>query len=316
MDKFIRYWNQNRKKIIMIILIIVFIIILIQLINFLLKENNNKETEKNTVVIDKDKPIQSVITGQNVSEEETEENVNIMQEFIDYNNLQNYQSSYDLLTEECKNVVFQNDINNYINNYAKKIFSSKKTYNSELWLQGSGMLTYRVTYYNDNLLATGGSSMNENFQDYITVTEKNGEKKLNINNFIEQKQIGKQQKVNDIEITVNYKNVFQSYETYNITVKNYTSKTIMLNDGKDSKGICLLDKNDVEYSAFLNEIPVNRLSLESGYQKDIDIRFNKMYTLERKITKMKFKNIILDEETYEQNTNAENIEKVEITINI
>ena len=42
MNRFIRYWNQNRKKIIIAILIVAFIIIIIKTINYILE---NQEDE-------------------------------------------------------------------------------------------------------------------------------------------------------------------------------------------------------------------------------------------------------------------------------
>lgn len=313
MNKFIRYWNQNRRKIIIIVAIIAFFIILIQITNSFLKNSNNDTTQKNQ--IDKSKPIQSIITGETISEEKTDTNVNLIKEFIDYGNSKQYQQAYELLSDDCK-AEFNNDVNIFITNYGNKVFETNKTYKLELWLTASNLYTYQVTYYEDNLLATGGSNINKNIQDYITIEIKGEEEKLNINGFITKKEINKSAKTDDIEIVVNSKKVYKSYEKYNITINNYSDKTILLSEGQNGKDICLLDKNEVNYNSYINEIINSELIVESKSQKDINIKFNKIYNVYREIEKLKFDNIIADYDYYTNNKSAEDIKKVEIEVEI
>jgi len=311
--RFIRYWNQNRGKIILIIAMIAFIIIIIQVVNHILENGEKKRLEESK--IDKTKPIQSVITGEKVSTEKTEENTNVIKEFVEYCNNKEYEKAYGLLTEECKRE-FNNDVNTFVKNYCNNVFATNKTYSIELWLNTENMYTYRVKYYEDNLLATGSMNLDKNIEDYITIIEQNNENKMSINGFITEKIINKSQNVNNVEIIINSKKIYKNYEIYNITIRNRTTKTIRISDGEDNENIALLDTNNVEYPSFINEIPVDRLSLKSGYEKNINIKFNKVYDRYRIIEKVKFENIILDEEKYIQNPNDINIEKIEIKIDI
>lgn len=313
MKNFIRYWNQNRKKIIIIISIIAFIIILIQTINYLFKTMTKEHST--TTNGDKTKPIQSVITGKEVSESKTDENVKTINDFVIYCNNKEYENAYNLLTDDCKEE-FNNNINVFIQTYVAKIFTNSKTYELDLWLTEENIYTYQINLYEDNLLATGGSSINSNIQDYITVVNQNNENKININGFIQKKSINKSKDVNGINIAINSKKVYKNYETYNITVKNQTDKTILLSRKQNSKDICLIDNNNVEYNSFLNEISNENLILNAKYEKSVNIRFNKIYDLYRKIEKVKFNNIILDYEKYLKDSNENNIEKVEIEISI
>lgn len=313
MNKFIRYWNQNRGKIILIIAIIAFIIIIIQITNNILRNSgsNNSSGSK----IDKTQPTQSIITGEKVSVEKTEQNTNIIKEFVEYCNNEKYEKAYDLLTEEGKKE-FNNDINTFIKNYCKNVFATKKTYNLDLWLNTNNIYTYKVTFYEDNLLATGSSNMNKNIEDYITIIHQNNEDKININGFIIEKTIHKSQEVNNVEIIINSKKVYKNYESYNITIRNYSNKTILVSDGQESDDICLVDKNDVKYPSFLHEIPSSYLLFKPGYERNLTIRFNKLYDLYRTVEKIQFNNIILDEEEYRQNLNDSNLEKIEVNIDI
>jgi len=52
----------------------------------------------------------------------------------------------------------------------------------------------------------------------------------------------KTQKYKDVEIVISSKKIYKNYETYEITIKNYTDKTILVSDGKSSKNICLVDQ--------------------------------------------------------------------------
>lgn len=295
----IRYWNQNRRQIIIIIAIVVFIFFLIQITNMLLKQE--KRNLKENAKIDNSKPIQSVITGEKVKEEVTDENTKIIDDFIQYCNNKEYEKAFSLLTEECKKE-FQNNINVFKTNYYNHIFKTKKTYNIQLWLNVSNTYTYQVKYYEDNLLATGDGNITKNIEDYITIVKENAEKKININGFIRQQIINKSKEMGNIELIINSKKIYKNYETYNITIKNRSQNTILISEGKSEKDICLLDTKHVEYPAFLSEIPLENLSLKPGYEKNINIRFNKMYNLYRPIEKIQLKNIVINAENKEKST--------------
>lgn len=312
MRNFIRYWNQNRRKIIIVIAVIVFAFIIIKILDNMFLNNPNKN--ETTDEAQKYEPTQSVITGTKVTTEKTKENTEVIGKFVTYCNNSEYENAYNLLTDDCKEE-FNNNINIFIQNYVSRIFTNSKTYELDLWLTEGNVYTYQIKLYDDNLLATGGISINSNIQDYITVINQNNENKININGFIQKKNINKSQEVNGINIVINSKKVYKNYETYNITVKNQTDKTILLSTRQNSKDICLVDNNNIEYTSFLNEIPETSVTLKSGYEKSINIRFNKIYDLDRKIEKVKFNNIILDYEKYLQNSN-DSIEKIEMEISI
>lgn len=314
MNKLVRYWNQNRGKIIMTIAIIAFIIIIIQLTNNFLKNREKEITEKKNV--DSTKPVQSIITGEIVSEEITNQNTNVIKEFVDYCNNKEYEKAFNILSNDCKEIVFSNDIDNFKANYCDSIFITPKTYELKLWLNGKGKYTYQIRYNEDNLLATGGKNLDKNIEDYVTIIKENDEEKLNINGFIQKNEINKSNKKNDVEITINSKIVYKNYETYDITIKNYTSNEILISDGEDNKSVCLIDDRDVEYSSFIYEIPVEYLTLKSLYQKRIQIRFDKIYDLNRNVQKIQFKDIILNYDKSQINLDSTDLQRLTISVDI
>lgn len=313
MNKLIRYWNQNRLKIIITGIIIVFIIILIQTINAILKNTRFEENENKETIVDTSKPSESVITGEKLPEKTTDANVETIKQFVDLCNEKNYQSAYNLLTEDCKNELY-NTLDIFIENYCNKVFNIEKTYNLELWQYSTNTYTYRITYIENNMLATGEINSNNNIEDYITIVENTDGNKLNINGFIEKRNVNKMQEQNGIKITINDRFMYREYEKYNITIKNNTDKTILISEKINSNDICLIDSNEIEYDSMLNEVPSVNLELQPGTEKKMDIRFFKMYNLYRTIESIKFKNIITDKDSYD--INKENVSKVNISIDI
>ena len=171
MNKLIRYWNQNRLKIIITGIIIVFIIILIQTINAILKNTRLEENENKETIVDTSKPSESVITGEKLPEETTDSNVETIKQFVDLCNEKDYQSAYNLLTEDCKNELY-NTLDIFIENYCNKVFNIEKTYNLELWQYSTNTYTYRITYIENNMLATGEINSNNNIENSNTSNSK------------------------------------------------------------------------------------------------------------------------------------------------
>lgn len=311
MNRFIRYWNQNRKKIIMAIVIVAFAIIITKIINHILGQQLLEGPAKsNTIIEDSSIPTQSVITGETLPYEITNENIDIIKQFIDLCNDGKYQEAYSLLSNDCKSELFST-VNEFKINYFDKVFDTEKIYELELWYSNLGNYTYRIIYYENNILATGEISNSGNIEDYITITMDDLERKINISGFISKETIDKSASISGLEIVVNSKLTFSSYERYNITIKNNTDKTIILSDGTNGNDICLVDENEVEYDSILNEISLSDLQISSDSIKTINIRFNKLYGENRKIEQMLFKNIVLNADDID---NSENISSIELKI--
>ena len=301
MNKLIRYWNQNRMKIIITVIIIVFIVILIQTINAILKNTRHEENENKEKIVDMSIPSESVISGEELPEETTQENVNIIKQFVDLCNKKDYETAYNLLTDDCKSQLYRT-LDLFIENYGNKVFNTEKTYNLELWQYSVNTYTYKVNYIENNILATGEINSN-NIQDYITIIEDINGSKLNINGFIEKRNINKSQEEKGIKITINDRFIYNEREKYSITIKNNTDKTILLSEGIDNNDICLIDNNEIEYKSILNEVSSIDLKINPNTEKTINISFYKIYNLYRTIESVCFRNIILDKDNYKNDEN-------------
>ena len=293
MNKLVTYWNQNRLKITMTIIIIVFVILLIFATNNLIRQTLNQNNNQSSSSGNTTSKTESVITGAEISVETADQNENIISEFVQACNSGNYEQAYDMLTEECKQNQFAS-LELFIQNYCNNIFTTHKTYTLELWQNTGIACTYRVLYINNNILETGKFDTNSNIEDYITIINNGKTSKLNINGFIYMQNINSSQNIQNIEITVQNRCVYRSYEEYELTVINNSSNTIRLSDGINSNDICLVDQNDVEYNSIINQISELSLEIEPGYRKTFKIRFNKTYNTYRTIERLQFKNVVLN----------------------
>lgn len=302
MKKFIRYFNQNRIKVIITIFIIVFIIVLIYTVNGLLGQINENMTSDDNIIIDESFPSESVITGDSVSQEVTEKNVQIIEQFVEYCNNKDYENAYNLLTDDCKSEIYET-VDVFQTSYCDSIFDTKKSYSLELLYYTNDSYTYSITYTEDNMLSTGIVNSSKNKQDYITLVETENGDKLNISSFIGKESINKTSEVNGIKIEVIDRFRYRTYERYSIRIENNTDKTILLSEGTNSNDICLVDSNDVEYNSMLNEIPATSLEIPAHTNRSLSISFYKNYNLYRTIESIRFKNIISDLDAYEIDSN-------------
>ncbi len=304
MYKLIRFYNQNRKKIFKIILIIVLIIGLIQLLNYFAKQSNNIDKndyeQKNIVNTNNEKnqdiiSNKSLVSGSIVSNEKLKKDVDVIDEFIKYCNNKDINSAYNLLTEECKEVMFPS-VQDFYNIYYLNIFNEKtKTYTVENWTDS----TYQVRYTED-ILSSGKLNGDETKQDYITVVKENEEKRLNINNYIRRKKANKVTEYKDIKVTIFSIDTYMDYEIYNFAIQNNSENTILLDTSDDAKSIYLLDSKNMKYEFYNNEIIENRLIVKSKFTNNLQVKFTNSYSATRRIEKIVFSKLVLNYDKYNQ----------------
>lgn len=311
MNKIIRMWNQNRKKIIIIALGVVFIFAIIQVLNQVAKEENQKKANNNVSPVQNYQklPTTSSRTGEVVSEEKTKTNVNIIENFVQACNNEDTKKAYDLLTDECKNTLFPTE-QEFIDNYYNLIFKTKKTIDIENYKNSSKTNTYIVTFYEDSI-STGNVSSSQNYGDYITVDKDS--QKLSINSLIKVKEINKSTEKNGIKITVLRQELYKDYEIYEIKAENYTDKTVLLDTMSSSRKIYIMDNSKIKNTIAINEIADSLLQITSYGAKTISMKFNKNYNSSSITKKVIFTDIVEDKDKYEQENTTDRL-KIEVEI--
>ncbi len=297
----IRLWyNQHRKKIWITVGIIAAFIIIIQLLNFFTAKINNNIEEVNTItendVISEIKnetnvdieSAQSVVSGETISTEKLKSATEVIGEFMDYCNQGNTEAAYGLLTDDCKEQMY-NSLDAFNQAYYQDVFGGEqKIYSVENWVGD----IYRVRI-SENMLATGKSNNGYSKQDYITVKETGEGYKLNINSYIGHEEINKTTEDNNIVVEVISKNTYMDREEYTIRVTNNNDTAITLDAKSNTESLYLENDKEGRYPAYTHELTDPMLNIDSGSTRELTIKFYCRYTSTANITDMVFSNLII-----------------------
>lgn len=310
MNNIIRFWNQNRKGIIVGIIAIVLLIVIIQVLNQI-EKNKLKQDNTNTLTEEeKNLPTKSIIGGDTISIEKTKDNVEIIENFIEKCNNGDITAAYQMLTDECKEVLFSTE-ESFKKGYYNIIFSSKKLSSIENFLSDNKRYTYQVKFY-DDILSTGNAENAQSYQDYITIDE-NG--KLNINSFIYKKNINKETEENGIKIIILSQEIYKDNEKYQIKIENNTDKRISINTREYSKSVYLVGSNNVTYNSNIAELSSILYEIPANFYRTYTIKFNKIYSSGVETKGIVFSDIIPDYEQYKQTPN-ETTKRIQISVSI
>lgn len=322
-NKWIRYFNQNRKKVFRVCIIIVSFFLVLQFLNQMVVNEKKQEYENRllanemgqNLVNQTGNPVANKIEEQqqvnrisestttNIANEET-----AIKQFISYCNEGKVQEAYSMLSEDCREEVFQT-MEQFYNNYYISKFQTKKVSDLLAWMNGPYGKTYRVRLY-ENLLETG-SNEDVAIEDYITVNKKEDKYFLSVNNYIGRKQIRKYSSEYGVTITTNYKDVYNEYEEYNLSVQNGTNLTICLDPKETTDATYLIGGEDktVKYSSYIHELTEEFLVIKPGETKNFNIKFNKAYTGKETVKSIRFESAILDYEEYLRSEDKTNYNK-------
>lgn len=310
MNNIIRSYNQNRKNIIIWILIIMFIIIMIQLFNYLYKKSD-KQTDVNEDInqTEYEKESESIISSGSVSKENRKSYGSLIDDFLSNCVNNNYEQAYEIISNDCKQLYYPT-LEEFKELYCKNKFSSKKTYSFQSWTSGETNI-YEIKIF-DDILSSGIVSTDKYISDYYTVVVENGEKKLNINNYIKRQEINKNVTKNGITIHVESLNIFKEYIIYNFKIVNQTKNRILLDSKEQSDSIYIENSYGIKYVGLLYENLNKELILDAGEEKEISIKFNVIYREGLKLEKICFTDIITNYNEsindIDNNTNKNSIE--------
>ena len=317
MYKFFRFFNRNRKVIIRSILIIIFILILIQLLNFFTKRKNedilnNKNKQEdivsatdmyNSLVSEK-----SSVTGETINTNKITKDTDVITKFLDYCNIGNIEEAYELISNDCKESMFST-IEYFNSIYYTGVFAGeKKLYTIENWV--GDIYKVKIT---ENILSTGNAGEGNTKQDYITVVEEDGERKLNINSYIGKSNINKQKDFEKINVNVLNEEKYMDYTIYNFEVTNNSDTDIALDTLKNIDSMYVQDSSGAKYSAYTHELSQQQLVVKSNSKSQLKIKYYSKYVSTKKIATIVFSKVILD---YNRDINYDGWDFYQIYMNI
>lgn len=302
MYRLMRFYNQNKKAIIRAILIIALFFILLIIFNNNAK-NNNKTSNTNTsiekVISNSVSTDRSLVTGESVDSKTINEDAQLIENFLNYCKAKDLKQAYSLISSSCKEQQFQTE-EDFKNVYIDILFKNTNIiYTIENWYNN----TYKITI-KENALTTGKVAKFDK-QDYITVLKEDGRKKLNVNNFINEKNINVQQNFNGIKVSIINEQQYMDYTIFNLEIENNTDVKVLMDDLENIKSIYIQDDNKAKYNLYTHEIEKKDLLILPKQSKKISLKFYSKYISTKIINKMVFSGVIVDygTENSDQKTN-------------
>lgn len=307
MNRFRRIWNQNTKKILLILFIILIIFIVIQILNYFAKVSEGEQRQERENELQEyvgHQSEQSITSGGTVEKHVDEQVESTIEEFIHFCNEGDTQKAYEMLSNDCREELYPS-LENFTNTYYRRNFNTKKLFSMQSWVVSS--LTYKVTLHED-ILSTGRVE-DSVIEDYYTIVQEDGSWKLNIAGFIQKQELNQAVQNAGITIQILNKKTYMEYEEYQISVRNETGKTILLDSMETSSGIYLLGSTGAQYSVYTSELEETKLRVQNNDSNILSLKFGKEYNTNRAVESIHFTDIILDAESYQQTTNPSTYEE-------
>ncbi len=201
----------------------------------------------------------------------------LVDEYVKYCNEGNYQKAFDMLSSDCKEYAFHNDVREFMDHVLVKMPTPKKHYlqdYSNMTYDSKKLYIYEVKYL-DDILATGLTNSEYQFtSERMTFYENDdGEIEFNVGNFIYHTDVKSISENEYLKLDVKNKTVNYSIETYTIKLTNRSNYTVVISDGEAENEISLKLANEVRKRSSLEDIvlgPKEELELEVIFPKFVD----------------------------------------------
>ena len=119
---------------------------------------------------------------------------------------------------------------------------------------------------------------------------------------------------NDITVKINWTDMYIDYSILNFSITNDTKKVICIDTKEKINTMYLYDINGVKYTSFLNEIAIEQLVIYRNMERNLKVKFNKMYNTERTIVGIVASDVALNYEEYKEESIAKEAIKIDAKI--
>lgn len=256
-----RFIKKNRRK----VMIVVVAIAIIVAINYVLKNMPEEEKPRTTY-----EPNIAVMDSSEVPEKWQDEIKNRIDTFITYCNEKNYQSAYDMISDDCKNALFPL-IDDFIE-YVDYKFQVKRIYSIQNFSNLSNQYIYNVNLMSD-FMATGSTGTNYGYlQEKFVFTEDDKELKFAIGDFIRKDTLNAFSEDENLKIVVESKNVYYDHEAYTVRITNKTENIAVLANGTEENEICINVADNLRSDEYVQS---SNVVLQPEEEKTYTFVFNK-----------------------------------------
>lgn len=260
MERFIRFYNQNRKAIYKWIAIIAIAYLFLRLINSFIEEKSKKDMSAYMEnVTNNNNLVNEVVLNNTTSSTNTkaEKYGNVLDDFLEYCKKQeSYENAYELLSEQAKQKEDYSTKELFTQNFINKFFNN----NSQYVINELNNI-YVIEIYVNDILQTGNTD--EIKRQYIIIDND----KINIQDYIKSYDINK--KVTKDNVIYNIKNVTYYYDNaqYKIYITNSGQETLNI------KNIYLqLAKTKID-----GQPKNNIITIQAYESKILNLKFNVKY---------------------------------------
>ncbi len=306
MYKLWKYYNQNKIKVWTIILAIILGFALIKKLNIDLKNKKVEEKETTDNVVSYNNESKSMVNGGNVSKKYSEDLGKFINQFFTYCIEHDPYTAYSMLANDTKQLFYPTE-ELFEKNYYQSKFLGDKQFSFQSWSSSKSIFIYQVKIF-DNMLATGKTSDNY-IEEYVTISNENGEYKLNLNSYLGKKTINKKTENDDMIVQVLNVDRYLDYEVYTLSIQNKRNAKILLDTRRKSGSCYVKDKLNNKFEALLYENKENDFLYSPNEKKTIQIKFNDAYRLNLEIKSINFSDIVIyDDYTNNTQIQGENFE--------
>lgn len=161
------FWIEHGTPILFWIIVLIVVIFIVQGLNSLAikqQQYEKKENSTNSTKIN------------DISTKEKEQNIELINSFLNYCKNKQIKQAYDLLSENCKNDLYPT-LNDFSEKYYNKLFNKNSDIEVE-YENNSGF--YKIIFYED-MLESGKVDGRDNIIDYYKIEEEILENKVYIN---------------------------------------------------------------------------------------------------------------------------------------
>ena len=269
------FWVKYRR----VVLVIFLGWLIIFLINTILKNNKPEKTLKNTY-----NPDVAVITDNSAPTRYQEKIKTAMDEYVKHCNNKEYEEAFALITDDCKEYLFDNNIIMF-QKYVDSLFKNRKIYNYQNFSNFESYYIYDVTIL-DDIGATGSTGDFDTYTEKFTfVKQSDGNFKISTGDFIRKVTVNKQLEDNNMIVKLN--SYYQSYNkvSYDITVINRTDKYLDIADGTMGGEITLNVNGDKRTATNLSNAEV---VIRPGASDTFSLIFDKYFDDKKNATQINF----------------------------
>lgn len=220
----------------------------------------------------------------------------------------NVESAYHMLSEECKENSFDNQLDSFTTYVLNKVGSAKRYVIQDYSNEGNTYI-YQVKY-TDDFLATGLTNTTYSFTEEKIVFKKQKDGTLNmaVGSFVDYEEINNVAENQYLKVDVQTVQKYYGYEVYTVKITNRSDDTIVIADGQEENEIFLtLESKDVR-----NAVNLTKLVLKPGESILQKMQFQKFYDNEDEASSLTFGSVRVMEQYSGTENVSEEIRQAEI----